>query len=160
MYMYLQALIKAEAGEGQVQLHAESVREIDRINYMQQGNAALYSDDMLKMRHGLRSHPAVIDAVRRWWRCVRPPAPKCPLWRLLFTRAPHHSLSSMTPLRFLPKQGGTPEPPSSGSSQGMAGRTLDSLPSGYFQGMVGSLTPSPQVPPEAGRGPRWPHAEG
>lgn len=111
--MYLQALIKAEAGELQVQLHAESVREIDRINYMQQGNAALYSDDMLKRRHGIRSHPAVIDAVRRWWRCARLLLLVPPLWS--------HARRFLSPWLWL----------ANGSSQ---------------------------VPPEAGRDSRRPHA--
>ena len=45
--MPLQALAKAKAGEIEVKLRVESVRELDRINYIQQGNDELYSMEML-----------------------------------------------------------------------------------------------------------------
>ena len=56
-YFLLQALAKAKAGEIEVKLHVESVRELDRINYMQQGNDELYSMEMLgKVSHRLNKN--------------------------------------------------------------------------------------------------------
>ena len=56
-YFLLQALAKAKAGEIEVKLQVESVRELDRINYMQQGNDELYSMEMLgKVSHRLNKN--------------------------------------------------------------------------------------------------------
>jgi hypothetical protein len=47
---------QAQSGAG-VALEVDDARDLQKINYAQQGDATLYSQDMLTARHSLRSSP-------------------------------------------------------------------------------------------------------
>lgn len=53
------AVPKALRGSAGVALEVEDARDLAAINYARQGNAELYSEDMLVARHGLRADPRV-----------------------------------------------------------------------------------------------------
>ncbi len=50
---------QALRGSAGVALEVEDARDLAAINYARQGNAELYSEDMLVARHGLRADPRV-----------------------------------------------------------------------------------------------------
>ncbi|GAX74551.1 hypothetical protein CEUSTIGMA_g2001.t1 [Chlamydomonas eustigma] len=63
-----QALSAALAGVSEVKLHVEDVRDLQKINYLHQGNAGLYTEEAVKQRHDLRTDGGLMEAVRTWWR--------------------------------------------------------------------------------------------
>ncbi|KAG2433580.1 hypothetical protein HYH02_012512 [Chlamydomonas schloesseri] len=62
------ALVKAQVGASDVALEVENHRDLAAINYAKQGNAEMYTEDALLARRAVRTHPAVVEAVRAWWR--------------------------------------------------------------------------------------------
>eukprot|EP00198_Chlamydomonas_reinhardtii_P007981 XP_001697318.1 predicted protein [Chlamydomonas reinhardtii] len=62
------ALVQAQVGASDVALEVENMRDLADINYAKQGNAEMYTEDALLARRAVRTHPAVVEAVRAWWR--------------------------------------------------------------------------------------------
>ncbi|GAX74739.1 hypothetical protein CEUSTIGMA_g2186.t1 [Chlamydomonas eustigma] len=65
-----QALNEALTGASDVKLQASDMRDLQSINYMKQGDAELYSEDMLQKRHSMRHEPLVVRAIQEWWSFV------------------------------------------------------------------------------------------
>eukprot|EP00198_Chlamydomonas_reinhardtii_P012090 XP_001701427.1 predicted protein [Chlamydomonas reinhardtii] len=63
-----QALDAAVKGHINVVLNVEQTRDLSSINYAQQGNAAMYTPEVMSKRHSNRTDTSLIEVVRHWWR--------------------------------------------------------------------------------------------
>ncbi|KAG2432072.1 hypothetical protein HXX76_008999 [Chlamydomonas incerta] len=63
-----QALDAAVKGHINVVLNVEKPRDLSSINYAQQGNAAMYTPEVMSKRHSNRTDTSLIEVLRHWWR--------------------------------------------------------------------------------------------
>ncbi|KAG2439010.1 hypothetical protein HYH02_006539 [Chlamydomonas schloesseri] len=63
-----QALDAAVKGHINVVLNVQQTRDLSAINYAQQGNAAMYTPEVMSKRHSNRTDTRLIEVVRHWWR--------------------------------------------------------------------------------------------
>lgn len=54
-----------------ISLEVTDEGRLAEVQYTAQGNADFYTEDMVKLRHAVRSDPAFVAAMREWWRWVR-----------------------------------------------------------------------------------------
>ncbi|GAX74549.1 hypothetical protein CEUSTIGMA_g1999.t1 [Chlamydomonas eustigma] len=63
-----QALTEALTGVSEVQLLVTDERDLQKINYMKQGNAELYTEEIISLRHSLRHDSSIVEIIHEWWR--------------------------------------------------------------------------------------------
>ncbi|GAX74547.1 hypothetical protein CEUSTIGMA_g1997.t1 [Chlamydomonas eustigma] len=63
-----QAVVEALSRFSEINLQLEEERDINKINFMHQGKAELYTERALWMRHTLREDEGILKVVRAWWR--------------------------------------------------------------------------------------------
>ena len=48
-------------------LEVEHPKHLEKVPYWQQGDAGMYTLDVLKVRKQLRHHPLIVNELQKWW---------------------------------------------------------------------------------------------
>ena len=64
------AIDAVKNGQSNVTLEAKSTHELKNINYLQQGDAEYYTEEVIKMRHSLRGDHRVVEQIVKFWRYI------------------------------------------------------------------------------------------